>query len=213
MKYWCNGFLLFSLSFTFTAVQAEDGFVSLFDGKTLAGWEGSVNGYEVEEGAIYCKVKGGGNLYTAKEYGDFHFKFEFQLTPGANNGIGIRTPRNANPAYAGMEIQVLDNTAEKYSKLQDWQYHGSVYGVVAAKRGALKPVGEWNEQSIICKGSHIQVILNGEVIVDADLKKASDPKTIDGKNHPGLEREQGYIAFCGHGARVGFRNLRIKELK
>ena len=193
--------------------KVEEGFVSLFNGKTLDGWQGSVNGYVVEDGAIVCKPKGGGNLYTAKEYGDFHFKFEFKLTPGANNGIGIRTPMNTNAAYSGMEIQVLDNTAEKYAKLKPWQYHGSIYGVVAAKRGFLKPVGEWNSQEIICQGKHVKVILNGETIVDADIEKASTPKTLDGKNHPGLKAESGYIAFCGHGSRVEFRNLRIKETK
>ena len=193
--------------------EAEEGFVSLFDGKSLDGWQGSVDGYVVEDGAIVCKPKGGGNLYTKDEYGDFHLKFEFKLTPGANNGIGIRTPLNVNAAYAGMEIQVLDNTAEKHAKLQPWQYHGSIYGVAAAKRGFLKPVGEWNSQEIICKGKQVTVILNGETIVDADIEKASTPKTVDGKNHPGLERDSGHISFCGHGSHVEFRNLRVKELK
>ena len=199
--------------FALRAEAAEEGFHSLFDGKTLDGWQGSVNGYVVEEGAIACKPKGGGNLYTKGEYGDFQLKFEFKLTPGANNGIGIRTPMKANAAYAGMEIQVLDNTAEKYSKLQPWQYHGSIYGVAAAKRGFLKPVGEWNQQEIICRGNQVTVILNGETIVDADIERASSPKTLDGKGHPGLKREKGFIAFCGHGSRVDFRNLRLKEFK
>jgi hypothetical protein len=191
----------------------EEGFVSLFDGKTLDGWEGSVKGYGVEDGAIYCKQKGGGFLYTAKEYGNFCFRFEFKLPAGANNGIGIRTPRAKDPAYAGMEIQVLDDTSPRYKNLKPYQYHGSIYGVVAAKRGHQKPIGEWNSQEIVCNGNHVKVTLNGVVIVDADIKKVSTPKTIDGRNHPGLKREKGYIAFCGHGARVEFRNVRIKELK
>jgi hypothetical protein len=188
-------------------------FVSLFDGKTLDGWQGAKDGYEIVDGAIMCKPKGGGNLYTEKEYADFHLKFEFKLTPGANNGIGLRTPLQGDPAFVGMEIQVLDDSSDKYNgKLAEYQYHGSVYGVVAAKRGHLKPVGEWNSEEIILKGKHIQVILNGETIVDADLEKASTPKTIDGREHPGLKRDSGYIAFCGHGAEVWFRNLYIKEL-
>ena len=197
------------------AEQAADdeGFVSIFDGKTLDGWQGSLNGYVVEDGAIVCKPKGGGNPHTKSEYGDFHLKDQFRLAQGASNGIGIRTPLNVNAAYAGMEIQVLDNTAEKYAKLQPWQYPGSIYGVAAAKRGFLKPVGEWNHQEIICDGKHVQVILNGETIVDADIEKASTPKTLDGKAHPGLQRESGFIAFCGHGSQVEFRNLRVKELK
>jgi hypothetical protein len=198
---------------------AEEGFVRLFDGQTLEGWQGGKDGYEVKERAIVSLPKGSGNLFTAKEYVDFHLKFEFKLTPGANNGIGIRQPmpeagKRLDPAYAGMEIQVIDDSSEKYKgKIKEYQHHGSVYGVVAAKQGHLKPVGEWNSEEIIAKGKQIKVILNGETIVDADLEKASTPMTIDGREHPGLKRESGHICFCGHGAEVWFRNLRIKELK
>jgi hypothetical protein len=190
----------------------EAGFVPLFDGKTLDGWQGSKDGYEVVDGAIVCKEKGGGNLYTQKEYGDFHLRFEFKLTPGANNGIGIRTPLEGDPAYVGMEIQVLDDSAERYKGLKDYQHHGSIYGVVAAKTGHQKPPGEWNSQEIIVRGKQVTVILNGVTIVDADIQKASTPKTLDGREHPGLARDKGHIAFCGHGAHVEYRNLRLKEL-
>lgn len=194
--------------------EVEEGFVSLFDGKSLDHWQGGKDGYEItDDGVLVCLPKGSGNLYTAKEYADFHYKFDFKLTPGANNGIGIRTPLQGDAAYVGMEIQVLDNTADQYKNLKPYQYHGSIYGVVPARREFLKPVGEWNSQEIICKGKHVTVILNGETIVDADIEKASTPKTLDGNNHPGLKRDKGYISFCGHGSRVEFRNIRIKELK
>lgn len=197
------------------AESPEEGFASLFDGETLDGWEGDAKdkGYVAEKGVIICKKDGGGNLYTAKEYGDFEFRFEFKLTPGANNGLGIRTPRKGDAAYVGMELQILDDTAEMYKNLQPYQYHGSIYGVVPCERGHQKPIGEWNNQRVICKGKQVTVILNGETIVDADIEKASTPKTVDGHDHPGLKNEKGYIAFCGHGAHVEFRNLRIKELK
>jgi hypothetical protein len=191
----------------------EDGFVALFDGKTLAGWQGDKSGYDIVDGAIVCKERGGGNLFTEKEYADFHLKFEFKLTPGANNGIGIRTPMQGDPAFVGMEIQVLDDGDERYKGIKDWQRHGSVYGVVAAKPGHQKPVGEWNEEEIIVKGSHVKVILNGTTIVDADVAAAASPKTLDGREHPGLKRDKGFIAFCGHGAHVEYRNLQLKELK
>jgi len=193
------------------AKEKEKGFVPLFDGKTLDGWQGATKDYVAEDGMLICKK--GGNLYTDKEYGDFHFKFEFKIKAGANNGVGIRTPLKGDAAYAGMEIQILDDTASVYKNLKPYQYHGSIYGVVAAKKGHQKPLGEWNKQEIICKGSRVKVILNGTTIVDADIIKASTPKALDGNNHPGLKRKKGYIAFCGHGARVEFRNLRIKELK
>ncbi len=217
----CLRLFAFFLSTCFvTAAFAaeEEGFTPLFDGKTFEGWQvpgqTEVKGYKIEDGAIICLPQGGGNLYTKKEYKNFAFRFEFKLSKNANNGIGIRTPLQGDPAYVGMEIQVLDDSGDQFKdKLAEYQYHGSVYGVVPGKRGHQKPVGEWNSEEIICDGKNIKVILNGETIVDADLVKASTPKTIDGNSHPGLEREGGYICFCGHGAHVEFKNLRIKELK
>jgi len=189
--------------------EAKDGFVRLFDGKTLEGWQGDTKGYVIEDGAIVCKP--GGNLYTAKEYADFCFRFEFKTPPGANNGVGIRTPMGKNAAYAGMEIQILDDGHEKYKGwLKPYQVHGSIYGVVPAKRGHLKPAGEWNSEEICAKGSKIKITLNGTVIVDADLSEITE--TIDHREHPGLHNEKGYIGFLGHGDRVEFRNIRIKEL-
>jgi hypothetical protein len=191
----------------------EAGFVSIFNGKDLEGWQGATDGYYVENETIISKEKSGGNLYTKDEYADFSFRFDFKLTSGANNGVGLRTPLNSNAAYDGMESQILDDTAEKYSKLKKYQYHGSIYGVVPAKKGHLNPIGEWNSEEIICKGTHVKVILNGVTIVDADIAKASTPKTLDGKAHPGLKRKSGYLAFCGHGARIEFRNLRVKKFE
>jgi len=196
----------------------EPGFTPLFDGKTLDGWQGGKDGYLVKDESIVSQPKGSGNLATVKEYGDFDLKFEFKLTPGANNGIGIRVPteepgQRIDPAYKGMEIQVLDDASDSYKNIQPWQHHGSIYGVVPAKTGFLKPAGEWNSEQIIARGKHITVILNGETIVDADIAKASENGTIDGKDHPGLKRDKGHICFCGHGAEVWFRNMRIKELK
>jgi hypothetical protein len=196
------------------AAQDETGFTSLFDGKTLTGWTGGNGGYVVKDGAIVCDptAKGGGNLYTEKEYADFEFRFEFRLEAGSNNGIGIRAPKQGDAAFEGMEIQVLDDGADVYKDIKDWQRHGSVYGVVAAKSGHLKPVGEWNTETIRIQGSKIMVTLNDVVIVDADLKEAAKDGTLDGREHPGLKRTKGHICFCGHGAYAAFRNLRIKEL-
>lgn len=193
-----------------TKKEKKEGFKSLFNGKSLDGWIGDVKGYSVEDGTIICKP--GGNLYTAEQYGNFIFRFEFKFTPGANNGLGIRMAEGAHAAYDGMELQILENTADKYKELEPYQYHGSVYGVVPAKRGFLKPVGEWNFQEVIADGHRIKVILNGEVIVDADIKDASANGTMDKKDHPGLLRPKGHIAFVGHGDVLWFRNIRVKKL-
>jgi len=190
----------------------EEGFESLFDGKSLNGWQGATASYEVKNGVLASKDKAGGNLFTTRQYADFILRFEFKLTPGANNGIGIRAPLDGRVSRTGMEIQIIDDSAKKYQDLHDYQFHGSIYGLVPAKRGFLKPVGQWNQEEILCQGPHVQVTLNGQVIVDADLNKL-EPIGLDGDPHPGRNRTKGYIALLGHKSRVEFRNLRIKELK
>jgi len=187
--------------------EAQQGFVSLFDGKTMEGWQGDTKGYVPEDGVMVCKP--GGNVYTAKEYGDFIFRFEFKLTPNANNGVGIHTPMGCDAAYCGMEIQILDDSGSAYTGLHPYQYHGSIYGVVPVKRGHQKPVGEWNSEEIMCKGRQVKITLNGVVVVDANLDEVQPQ---DGRQHPGLKRTKGYIGFLGHGSHVEFRNIRIKEL-
>lgn len=191
----------------------EDGFVSLFNGEDLTGWTGATDGYAVEDGMLVCRKDGGGNLYVDRDFSDFVLRFAFQLEPGGNNGVGIRTEQGKDAAYHGMEIQILDDTAPEYADLEPYQYHGSIYGVVPAERGHLKPVGEWNEQEIRAEGTRITVTLNGHVIVDADLTEAApNGQTIDGREHPGLFNERGAIGFLGHGHRIAFRDIRIKEL-
>lgn len=191
---------------------AEEGFVPLFDGKSLDGWT-LVNkkgpGYVVKEGILVCPANGGGNLFTAKEYSDFTLRFDFRVAKGGNNGVGLRAPLKGDAAYVGMEIQILDDEDAQYANLKPFQYCGSVYGVAAAKRGALKPAGEWNSEEIRCVGRQVTVILNGVTIVDIDLDSVKDPETL--RTHPGLQRTRGHIGFLGHGSLVEFRNVRVKE--
>lgn len=197
-----------------TAAEVAEGFVPLFDGSNMHAWTGNTRDYITENGemVIYPDRGGRGNLYTKEEYSDFVFRFEFKLTPGANNGLGIRAPLEGDAAYVGMELQILDNEAEKYKSLAPYQYHGSVYGVIAAKRGHLKPVGEWNSQEVVVQGTRIKVTLNGVTILDGDIAEASKNGTLDKLNHPGLLRTQGHIGFLGHGDVVYFRNIRVKRL-
>ncbi len=194
--------------------EKAEGFNLLFNGKNLDNWQGNKVDYVAEDGLLVVKPKEGahGNLFTEKEYSDFVFRFEFQLTPGANNGLGIHAPLEGDAAYEGKELQILDNTADIYKDLQSYQYHGSVYGIIAAKRDFLKPVGEWNQEEVIVKGDDIKITLNGTVIVDGNMKEASKNGTADHKDHPGLLRHKGYIGFLGHGSELKFRNIRIKEL-
>lgn len=205
--------LLFLLVLSLAA--AEDGFVPLFDGRTLDGWF-IVNkmgpGFLVEDGMIVCPFEGGQKLMTEKEYANFVLRLEFKLQADSNNGIGIRAPREGQTSVHGMEIQILDQTGPKYGpmKLKPEQYHGSIYDVWPARTGFLKKPGEWNEQEIRADGRRITIRLNGVVILDADLDLVKEPEVL--KKHPGLQRKSGHVVLLGHQAHVAFRNLRIKEL-
>lgn len=198
-----------------SAAKADAGFTTLFDGQSLTGWtlvRGHGPGYVIKDGILVCPLDGGGNLYTAKEYANFVFRFEFKTEPGGNNGVGIRAPLEGDAAYQGMEIQILDDGHEKYKgKIKSEQHHGSVYDVIPARTGFLKPAGEWNTEEISANGSKIRVTLNGVIILDTDLSTVHEEAVL--KKHPGLQRKAGHIGFLGHGSLVEFRNIRIKELK
>jgi hypothetical protein len=200
--------------YNLTPEEKAEGFVALFNGRNLDNWVGNKQSYVAEDGMIVIKPENGsgGNLYTEKEYADFIFRFEFLLTPAANNGLGIRAPLEGDAAYMGMELQILDNTADVYANLQPYQYHGSVYGVIPAKREYLKPVGEWNYEEVVARGTRITITLNGTVIVDGDIAEPRDNGTIDHNEHPGLKNKTGHIGFLGHGSIVKFKNIRIKDL-
>lgn len=200
--------------YTLSEQEKAEGFEMLFDGTNLDKWTSSP-AYEInEEGALRSNpnAKYGKNIYTKNQYDDFVYRFEFKLTPGANNGVGIRAPQEGDAAYLGYEIQILDDNADVYKNLAPYQYHGSVYGIIPAKKGALKPMGEWNEEEIRIQGDKIKVTLNGKVIVDGDIKAATKNGSLDKKDHPGLKNKTGHIGFLGHGSEVFFRNIRVKQL-
>ena len=208
--------------------EKKQGFELLFDGTNLDNFVGNKVGYVPINGCINVTANYGNesNLYTKKEYRDFVFRFEFCfLRPGVNNGVGIRTPMGVDAAYDGMcEVQILDHDDPIYAGLREYQVHGSVYGVIPAKRIKHKPLGEWSEEEIRVKGNHITVTVNGEVIVDGDIKEAckghnvapdgsdNNPYTVDHKNHPGMFNKTGHIGFLGHGAGLKFRAVRVLDL-
>ena len=210
-RHWITAILTTVVLSCAAPAGGQDKARALFDGKSLDGWQGDTAGYEAQDGVLVC-TKAGRALQTEKTYGNFILRFEFKLAHGGNNGIAIRAPTDGRISRTGMEIQVLDDSAEKYKTLKDYQYHGSVYGLVPARRGHLKPVGEWNQQEILCQGRHIKVTLNGAVIVDANLDDLGQVG-LDGHEHPGRYRNSGHVGFIGHRSRVDFRNLRIKELE
>ncbi len=191
--------------------EPPEGFKALFNGKDLTGWKrhgGKADTWGAEKGILFVNRGGGGWLMTEKEYSDFELRLEFKVPKGGNSGVALRSPMKGDPAYTGMEIQILDDPA--YKGLQKWQHTGSIYGVVPSSKQPTKPVGQWNSYRIVCKGRHVTVELNGEKIVDANL---DDYKEKHAKAHPGILRDKGHIGLQEHGGRVEFRNLFIKELK
>jgi hypothetical protein len=190
---------------------ADNGFVSIFNGQDFTGWDGPIGEYEVKEGAIVCRPNKGGTIFTKENYADFIAKVEFRLPPAGNNGLAIRYPGYGDTAYVGMcELQVLDSEDPSYAKLDPRQYHGSIYGQVAAHRGYLNKVNEWNYEEATIQGSRIKVELNGTVILDADV--ANITSFLDNKLHPGKDRKDGHFGLAGHNDPVAFRNMRIKRL-
>lgn len=215
-----------SLISQLTPEEKKEGFVMLFDGTNMDNWQGNLDNYTLIDGAIYVDAAygSGGNLYTKKKYSDFIYRFEFQfMVEGVNNGVGIRTPMEVDAAYEGMEIQILDHDAPIYRGLREYQQHGSVYGIIPAKRVKFPELGTWNTEEIRAVGDHITVTVNGEVILDGNIREAckghnvspdggANEYTVDHQNHPGLFNKDGYISFCGHGTGIKFRNIRIKDL-
>ena len=204
----------------------ETGFVPLFNGKDLDGWSDMKHVYKAEDGMIV--FEGGkdvfGNLFYHRPFTNFVARFEFKMKYHGNNGFGVRAGQECfdggalvggyraerDAAYNGMEIQILDNICGRDRKLKSWQFHGSIYGVVAAQHGAAKPLGEWNCEEVTVDGDNVTVVLNGKTILACSIEDVE--KTPDGLPHPGLHNKSGYIGFLGHTEPTWIRNVRIKEL-
>lgn len=191
----------------------EAGFKSIFNGRDFTGWSGARDNYEIVDGAIICRPRQGGTIFTAEEYADFVVRLEFRVPHGGNNGLALRYPGTGDPAYTGMaECQVLSEDYEQVTgnKLDPRQLHGSAYGMLAAAQGYQRPPGEWNFQEVTVRGSTLRVELNGTVILDGDLAQVNT--FLADKEHPGKDRPAGAFGFAGHHDPVAFRHIRIKRL-
>jgi len=198
------------------AGRAADGFVEYVNGKDLDNWQGAVDSYEMQDGAIICKPGKGGDLLTKEPFENGTIRIEFKLPKAGNNGIALRTPLGGHSANDGLELQVIDSdgyneklAAAGKTGLEPYQYHGSLYHCVAAKHGYLRPTGEWNFQEIDVDGQKIKVVLNGTKILDIDID-TFDRSQIQ---HPpkGLDRRSGFIGLAGHSDPVQFRSFRVKR--
>ena len=178
----------------------------------LADWQqidSREGNWKFEDGILYTAGGGGGWLSTVREYDNFKLELDFCVPPGGNSGVFVRAPHQGNPAYQGMEIQVLDDYAEQYASLRPTQYTGSIYDVQAPSKRVSRQANEWQKMVIVCDGPRVQISLNGTVIVDTDVNKYTDKLA----RHPGLERSKGYIGLQDHGQRIEYRNIKITEPK
>src|SRR5437870_9970847 len=156
------------------AAQAKDSFVPLFNGKDLDGWE--VRGSKTDQdkwsvnGNLLIAKPGGGWIGTKKMYGDFILKLDWKVFEGGNSGVFLRVPdvkSKESPSYLGMEIQILDDNSPKYKNLKPYQYCAGLYHFQGPSKKMFKGAGEWNSYVITCKGDLIQVVFNGERVIDA----------------------------------------------
>ena len=212
MRRFACGLALTILASAAIACGADSEWKPLFNERDLSGWkavDGPMSSWKVADGLLYCSGGGSGWLSTTEEYANFEVELEFRVPPGGNSGVFLRAPHQGNPAFAGMEIQILDDRAPEYAKLQPYQYCGSLYGVSAPTTRASKPSGEWQKMHITCAGRRVRVELNGTPIVDANLDEHKDKEA----EHPGIKRDKGYVGLQNHGTRLDFRNIRLRVLQ
>ncbi len=164
--------------------------------------------YRIENGTLIFEGDGRGRLMTKRTYRDFELQLEFRVGVGANNGIALRAPIGFESSRYGIEVQILDDYAHQPSGRR--RLCGSIYGIYPAHKSAVKPAGEWNRLHIRCQGRRVQITLNGERVVDADLNAVRDRELL--RERPGFLREEGHIGFIQHNGRVEYRHLRIREL-
>jgi len=186
---------------------------SAFNGQDLTGWRpvgGKKDSWTVDDGLLVANAKGGGWLARSEEMSDYLFELEFRLPPGGNSGLFLRPPLEGNPAWEGIEIQLLDDAAPQYAgKLSPEQYCASIYGMGAAQPGISRPAGQWQKLRVLCAGRHVAAWLNGQPVsyaaLDEHMAKADKVRGLTrAAGFPGLQNEHGPIHF---------RNIRFRDLR
>ena len=214
-------------SISTTTVAEDNGWISLFDGKTTTGWhaygKSSATGrWKVADGAISIDttLKGeGGDLTTAEEYDNFDFKLEWKISAKGNSGIifyvNEDTAKYHDTYNTGAEMQVLDNDGHPDGKIIKHRA-GDLYDLISCSKETVKPVGEWNEAEIKSKDGKLDFYLNGTNVVSTTMWDDNWKKMVAGskfKSMPGFGiYKKGRIALQDHGNLVWYRNIKIKKL-
>lgn len=197
---------------------AQTGYMNLLEGEGPVGrhlvvYAGSPESWTLRpDGVLACKGAGGGWIGTRQgDYGDFDLHLEYKIPKEGNSGVFIRRPVEGDGAYTGMEIQVIDDDAKHFGRLQRWQLTGSIYHEVPPSTRATREAGTWQSMRIMAMGSRVRVYVNGVSIVDADLDQfttTTAKKALPLKDRP----RKGHIGFQNHGSGVEYRNVRVKRL-
>ena len=201
--------LVLSLLVFPSLVLSKADFVSLFNGKDLTGWKVVGAGdWRAVDGELRGPGAGGGWLRSEAKYRDFVLRLEYRIEPGGNSGIFLRATDEGDPAFTGMEVQILDD----YGKPPKKTGSGSIYAAVAPRVNASNPAGEWNRAQIACIGNMVTVWLNGRRIVRADL---TDPKmNAEITRGPTFDKraQTGYVGLQNYGVPVTFRNIELRKV-
>lgn len=189
------------------SVASDDGFVSLFDGKSLDGWEGNLDSFHVQDGAIVAgtlkeRIPRNEFLCTQKEYGDFELRLKFKLVgKGANAGVQIRSRRIPN--HHEVKGYQADMGEGWWGSLYDESRRNKILAKAdpAVVKQALRPE-DWNDYTIRCQGPRIQLWINDRQTVDF-----TEPDE-------GIE-QKGLIGVQIHGgppSEAWYKDLRLKPL-
>lgn len=199
---------------TIPASAADEPWQVLFDGKDLTGWQGMdgpPDNWKVADGVLCCTGGPGSRWIATKEtFGDFELALEFKVSPGGNSGVFLRMPLKAKARSAtdGMEIQIADDYAPRYVEKGVEKHTGALYGIEPPSRQVTKRAGQWQEMRIVCAGRRVEVFLNGQQVLDADL----DAYPEKAKDRPGMTRKEGHIGLQNHKSPIEFRNIRIRPI-
>ncbi|MCU0335385.1 MAG: DUF1080 domain-containing protein [Chitinophagaceae bacterium] len=210
---------------------SDDGFVSIFDGKSFAGWHsynrtGVGKAWKIENGCIRLDASNkagwqatdGGDIVTDEAYENFHLQLEWKVAPKGNSGIIFYVQESADYKHTwmtGPEMQVLDNNGHPDAKIYKHRA-GDLYDMIACSQETVKPAGEWNKAEIIANKGTLEFRLNDVSVVKTSYGDEAWRQLIAGskfKSMPGFGSfSKGKIALQDHGDDVWFRNIRIRKL-
>jgi hypothetical protein len=201
--------------------QPAAAFAPLFPGDRLEGWRVSHwsdvsapqqqrgPAWKLDKGVLYGLGKRTW-IFSEAEHADFVLAFEVKISRGANGGVGLRFPPKGDPAYTGLEIQVVDHEVYYRGQSRPEQRTGSLYDEIAATKDASTPVGQWSAWEITARGSRITIVINGRNVLDADL--SGETKARQQKGPPLARRpRKGRIGFQNLNGLITLRKLRIKK--